>query len=202
LTRTLSRQALLRWSATGGAALLLPNGLPAGSGVQAASLDTPPDADLAYLRLLIGAELLAIDFHSRALASKRRLGTMASTVTRSLADEKEHNSTLARLLQNAGEAPATSGDLDFTYPRAGFASRASIARLGLRIETLLLGAYLGAIENVQTPALRLPIGQIAANEAQHVSALAPAAGRLRIGPAFPAALTMSVASSRLDAFES
>jgi ferritin-like protein len=202
LTRTLSRQALLRWSATGGAALLLPNGLSAGSGAQAASLDTPPDADLAYLRLLIGAELLAIDFHGSALASKRRLGTLAPTVTRSLADEKEHYSTLAQLLQNAGEAPATSGDVDFTYQRGSFASRASIARLGLRIETLLLGAYLGAIENVQTPTLRLPIGQIAANEAQHVSALAPAAGRLRIGPAFPAALTMSAVSTRLGAFES
>ena len=49
--------------------------------------------------------------------------------------------------------------------------RASILKLAAQLETLVLGAYLGAIENVQTPELRLPIGQIAANEAQHVGAV-------------------------------
>jgi Ferritin-like domain len=178
--------------------------LPGGASVsQAEAADAPPDGDLAYLRLLIGAELLAIDFQTHALASAtHRGGPLAPILRRSLADDRAHYTTLARLLRSAGQTPETSGDVDFTYPRGSFASRASIARLGLRIETLLLGAYLGAIENVQTPALRLPIGQIAANEAQHVSALAPAAGRLRIGPAFPAALTMSAVSTRLDAFES
>jgi hypothetical protein len=179
----------------------LPGGASALS-ARAAAVEAPPDGDLAYLRLLIGAELLAIDFQTRALAAKRRPGSLTATFARSLADEKAHYAALAGTLKDAGQSPATPGDVDFTYPRAGFASRSSIARLGLRIETLLLGGYLGAIENVQTPTLRLPIGQIAANEAQHVSALAPAAGRLRIGPAFPAALTMSAVSTRLDAFES
>jgi hypothetical protein len=198
VTAGLSRQALLRWGAAGGAALLLPGGASA----RAAASETLPDGDLAYLRLLVGAELLAVDFQTRALAAKARLGTLASIVHRALADEKAHYATLARLLQDAGETPATRGDVDFAYPRGSFASRAAIARLGWRIETLLLGGYLGAIENVQTSTLRLPIGQIAANEAQHLSALAPAAGKLRIGRAFPAALTMSAVSSRLDAFES
>jgi ferritin-like protein len=198
VTGGLSRQALLRWGAAGGAALLLPGSAAA----RTAAADTLPDADLAYLRLLIGAELLAVDFQTRALAATARLGTLAPTVRRALADEKAHYATLARLLQAAGEPPATPADVDFTYPRGSFASRTSIAHLGWRIETLLLGAYLGAIENVQTPSLRLPIGQIAANEAQHLSALAPAAGKLRIGRAFPAALTMGAVSSRLDAFES
>ena len=201
LASSLSRQALLRLGTAGGAALLLPGGASALS-ARAPATDTPPDGDLAYLRLLIGAELLAIDFQTHALAAKRRPGSLAATITRSLADDRAHYATLARLLQDAGQSPATRGDVNFTYPRGSFASPASIARLGLRIETLLLGAYLGAIENVETPALRLPIGQIAANEAQHVSALAPAAGRLRIGPAFPAALTMSAVSTRLDAYES
>jgi ferritin-like protein len=194
----LSRQALLRWSAVGGAALVLPRGASA----SAAPVDTPPDGDLAYLRLLIGAELLAIDFHRRALATKGRLGALGTTVMQSLTDERAHYATLGRLLQKYGQVPTTLGDVDFAYPRGSFASRRSIARLGWRIEGLLLGAYLGAIENVQTAELRLPIGQIAANEAQHLSALAPAVGKLRIGRAFPAALTMSAVSSKLDAFES
>jgi hypothetical protein len=202
VTSALSRTALLRWGAAGGASLLLPGGAAATAARAAAAADAPPDADLAYLRLLIGAELLAIDFQSRALAAKRRLGTLAPTIGRSLADEKAHYATLARLLSSAGQVAATSGDVDFTYPRGTFASRTSIAQLGWRIESLLLGAYLGAIGTVQTADLRLPIGQIAANEAQHLSALAPAAGKLRIGRAFPPALSMSAASARLDGFES
>jgi hypothetical protein len=201
ITSRLSRQALLRWGAAGGAALLVPGGASASASARAAAADTPPDGDLAYLRLLIGAELLAIDFQTRALAARRRLRAFASTLSRSLADEKAHYATLARFLKNAGQPAAALGDVDFTYPRGSFVSRVSIGRLGWRIETLLLGAYLGAIESVQTSELRLPIGQIAANEAQHLSALAPAAGKLRIGRAFPTALTMSTVSARLDAFE-
>jgi hypothetical protein len=198
--RGLSRRRLLRSSAAAGAALLLPARALATS--SAAAVDTPPDADLAYVRLLVGAELLAIDFQVRALAAKRPLRALRSTFSRSLADEKAHYATLAATLRSAGQAPATSGDVDFTYPHGSFASRASVALLGWRIETLLLGAYLGAIASVQTAELRLPIGQIAANEAQHLSALAPAAGKLRIGRPFPPALTMSAVSAKLDAFES
>jgi hypothetical protein len=40
------------------------------------------------------------------------------------------------------------------------------------VKTLSLGAYLGALENVQTPAYRLALAQIAANEASTVSAFA------------------------------
>ena len=55
-------------------------------------------------------------------------------------------------------------------------------KLAASLEDLTLGAYLGAVENVQTPQLRLPIGQIAANEAQHVSALAVARRAARDRP--------------------
>jgi rubrerythrin len=185
--QTLSRGSLV----AAGAALLVP-------GVARAA---PPDGDLAYLRLLVGAELLAIDFHTRALRTNR-LGSAASTFRRSLADERAHYAALGRLLTNAGQQPATGADVDFTYPRRSFASRETIGRLVWRIETLLLGSYLGAVQAVETPELRLPVGQIAANEAQHLSALAPLAGKLRIGRPFPTALTISAASAALDVFES
>jgi Ferritin-like domain len=191
---------LLKLGVGGGAGLFLTGG-SALTG-RASAADAPPDGDLAYLRLLIGAELLAIDFHTRALAARSRLGAAARTFARALADERAHYARLARLLQNAGQTPAGSGDVDFHYPRGAFATRRSIARLGWRIESLLLGAYLGAIESLETQELRLPIGQIAANEAQHVSALAPLLRQRAIGAAFPAALTMSTVSATLDGFES
>ena len=68
--------------------------------------------------------------------------------------------------------------------------------------TLALGAYLGAIENVQTPAARLALAQIAANEAQQLSALGPVAGRPTIGKAFAAALSIDAVSAALDEYES
>jgi hypothetical protein len=162
-----------------------------------------PDSDLAYLRLLIGAELLAIDFHARAIAARKKLGTaLTATFRRALADERAHYALLSKAIVAAGQPTTGPGDVDLTYPRGSFATRTSIARLGWRIESLLLGSYLGAVENVQTPELRLPVGQIAANESQHVSAVAPAAGKARIGRAFPAALSIEAASDALDAFES
>ena len=75
-------------------------------------------------------------------------------------------------------------------------------KLATSLETLTLGAYLGAVENIQTAQLRLPIGQIAANEAQHVSALADAAGKPIIGRPFAASLQIDAVSAALDAYES
>ncbi len=66
----------------------------------------------------------------------------------------------------------------------------------------MLGAYLGAAENVETAELRLPIGQIAANEAQHLGALEALEGRSVIGKAFAPALQIGSVSDALDEFES
>jgi Ferritin-like domain len=197
--RTLSRRGLVRLGAAGGAALLVPSS----RALAASSADEPrPDADLANFRLLIGAELLAIDFRARALAAGKLRGCAVATYRRSLADDRVHYATLAKLVRGAGEAPATAADVDFRYPRGSFGTARTISTLGWRIETLLLGAYLGAVETMQTPALRLAVGQIAANEAQHLSALAPFAGKPTIGRPFPSALAADAVSTALDVFES
>jgi hypothetical protein len=190
----MSRSQLLRWGAAGGGALVLWGPTRA--------LAAPPDGDLAYLRLLIGAELLAADFQARARASGKLGRASAAALRKMAADEKAHYAGLAQLLTAAGQAPLSADDVDFTYPKGSFASEASILKLAAQIEALVLGAYLGAVENVQTPELRLPLGQIAANEAQHVGALAVLAGRSAIGRAFAPSLSIDAASSALDAFES
>ena len=50
--------------------------------------------------------------------------------------------------------------------------------------------------------LRLPIGQIAANEAQHLGALEALEGRSVIGKAFAPALQIGSVSDALDEYES
>jgi hypothetical protein len=117
-------------------------------------------------------------------------------------DEKAHYARLAQLVTAAGQPPATAGDIDFSYPKGSFASQASVLRLAAEIETVVLGAYVGAIENVEEPELRLSIGQIAANEAQHAGAVAALRGRNVIGRAFAPSLQIDAASAALDRFES
>jgi rubrerythrin len=197
-----NRAELLRRGALGGGALLVSaSGLSAFAGT--ASAAAPPDSDLAYLRLLIGAELLGIDFQTHALASRKLHSKGAAALFRRLrADESAHYAKLAAVLTAAGQTPATSADIDFTYPQGSFRSQDSILKLAGRLERVMVGAYLGAAENVETPELRLPIGQIAANEAQHVGALEALEGRSVIGKAFAPALQIGDVSDALDQYES
>jgi hypothetical protein len=197
-----SRAELLRRGAVGGGALIVSaSGLTAFAGTAAAA--APPDADLAYLRLLIAAELLGVDFQTHALASRKLHTKGAAALFRKMReDENAHYAKLAAVMTAAGLTPATSADIDFSYPKGSFRSESAILKLAGRLERLLVGAYLGAAENVETPDLRLPIGQIAANEAQHVGALEALEGRSVIGKAFAPALQMGSVSDALDEFES
>jgi hypothetical protein len=190
-----NRAALLR---RGGA--LLVGGAALGLVQPAAA--AAPDEDLAYVRLLIGVELLAVDFQTQALASGKLDQSAQRVLKGILPQEKAHLTGLSVLVTNAGQVPATADDIDFTYPKGTFSSAAKLAKLTDTIESLSLGAYLGAVENVQTPAWRLPLGQIAASEAQHVAALAAAAGRPVLGRAFAPSLQIDAVSAALDAYES
>ena len=192
----------MRRGAVGGGALVLSGSVVAALAGRAAAA-TIPDADLAYLRLLIGAELLAADFQTQALASGKLSRQSATAIRKMAADEKAHYAGLAQLVTAAGQTPATADDIDFAY-REGHLRLGSVdPEAGRRRSRRSSSAtYLGAIENVQTPELRLPLGQIAANEAQHVGAVAALAGRHAIGRAFAAALSIDAVSAALDAFES
>jgi hypothetical protein len=201
VTATLSRDQLLRRGAVGGGAVVLSGSVIAALAGRAGAA-TVPDSDLAHLRLLVAAELLAADFQAQALASGKLSGRSTAVIRKMAADEKAHCTSLAQLVAGAGQVPATADDIDFSYPSGSFASEAAVLKLAAEIEALVLGAYLGSIANLQTAELRLPIGQIAANEAQHVSALAALGGRSVIGRAFAPSLRIDAASTALDRFES
>src|ERR1700751_4792841 len=123
-----SRAELLRRGAVGGGALLVSaSGMAGLAGRLSAA--APPDGDLAYLRLLIAAELLAIDFQTHALAShKLRHDGAAALIKKMRTDENAHYTKLAAELTAAGQTPATSADIDFTYPKGSFRTRASIVK--------------------------------------------------------------------------
>jgi hypothetical protein len=181
---------------------LLLTSAAAGSLTGSAAADAIPDGDLAYARMLVGAELLASDFYARAIASRRFSGDALKYLQRALFNEQEHDRTMSAVLSGAGQPPAVAEDFDFSYPKGSFASRAAVARLGVTLETVFLGAYLGAVDGFQTNGLKQPIARIAASEAQHLSMFSRLSGRDPIGISFPSPLTIDEASNAFDAFAS
>jgi hypothetical protein len=201
VTAGLSRAQLVARGFKGRAALLVA-GSAAGLSAGPASADVIPDDDLAYARLLVAAELLGADFYTRAISSKRFDGRAQASLRRARFNEREHYKSVAGILSGAGQTPAVAADFDFSYPRRSFASRTAIAKLGVTLETILLGAYLGAVGAVQTDALKQPLARTAASEAEHLGVLRQLAGGTPFELSFPEALTIEEASNALDAYTS
>jgi hypothetical protein len=174
----------------------------AGSGAGAAVAATLTDSDLAYVRLLVGAELLAVDFYTRAIASQRVGGSALGNLKHALANESAHYTSLSTVLAGSGQVAATAGDIDFTYPARSFASTEEIEKLGLVIETTMLGAYLGAVDGLQANMLKRPFAQIAANESEHLSVFSSELLGRPIGNAFASSYTIDDVSGVLGTFES
>jgi Ferritin-like domain len=195
------RTELLSGGARSAAGLLLAGSVFAAAPA-VAHADTPSDNDLAYARLLVTAELLALDFYSGAIASRHFSGPALTGLRRARADEAKHRDAAASVLLAAGQVPSVAEDVDFSYPGGSFASRASIARLGARLESLFLGAYLGAVEGYEANTLKQSAARAAASEAQHLSVFTADVRGQRFGPAFPPALTIDRVSNALDRFTS
>src|SRR5262245_30426880 len=105
----MSRGQLLARSAMGGATLFV-GGSALTPFVEAASADPLPSSDLAYARLLVGAELLAVDFYSQATAAANAGPSVAWYLKRALANEKDHYASVSQILSGAGLTPAVADD--------------------------------------------------------------------------------------------
>ena len=160
MTERLTRSDLLSGGVRTGAALLLAAG---GLGAFADTAGaTPPDdalgalpaGDLAYVRLLVASELLAIDFYTHALASRHLDRESADVMRLALANEQAHYTYLAGVMAGSGQVALTAADIDFSYPSGAFFTARSVTQLALTLERLALGTYLGAGGGVVTPALR------------------------------------------------
>jgi hypothetical protein len=165
-----------------------------------AAADPLSDNDLAIARLLVGVELLSIDFYLRAMNSGRFKPVGQKYLRAAFVNEVEHNRTVSEILIGAGYTPAAPGDFEFIYPKRTFSSRGGIATLGRELETVFLGAYLGAVSGIQAQALAQPLARIAASEAQHLSLWAFELGGHPVSAAFPAPLTIDQVSAALDQF--
>jgi hypothetical protein len=203
----LTRSQLFSSGVRGGAALVLAG---TGVGALAGSADAAPPlgatgalaGDLAYTRLLTSVELLLADYWNEAIACKHLSGQALANAKLLLINETEHYAYLAGVLTEVGLVPLTAADVNFTYPTGAFYTTAAVTRLAVTLETLALGAYLGAAGNLVNPVLALAVAQITANEAQHLSAVSREDGQPAFHDAFPDAMTIAEASDALDAYTS
>jgi hypothetical protein len=203
----LTRSQLFSSGARSGAVLALAG---SGLGALAGSAEAAPPSgstgalagDLAYARLLTVVELLLVDFWTEAIASKHLSGKALTSADLVLVNESEHYAYLAGVLTEVGLVPLTAADVNFTYATGAFYTTASVLGLAVTLETLALGAYLGAAGNVVNPVLQQAVAQITANEAQHLSVVSRGAGQPAFHDAFPAAMTISEASDALDTYTS
>ena len=197
-TPALSRTGFL---ARAGTALVLGvTGTDALAGRATAASGPLADLDLALARLAVGIELLAADFTAAAIDSKQFGGDELRVLRRTAFNEGEHLVAVSEILTGAGQTASTADDFDFAYPKGAFASRTSIAQLGVALETTSLRAYLGAVDAFTAGDLKTTAARIAASEAEHLSFFSRIANGRPVGVSFPAPLDYANASVALDPF--
>jgi ferritin-like protein len=189
----ISRAQFLSRGAKGGLALVAAGsifGLAEGTAFGAASAD----ADIA--KLAATAELLAIDFYTRAIDSKQLKGDELAYLAGARVNEQAHYAALKGVLKSA-----TPTGLKFKYPAKAFASRKSIGMLGEALETAFVGAYMGAVTSLQSNELKAVAAEIGACESRHLSVLTNiAAGAIVPAPDLPKVLTAKQATAAVGPF--
>jgi hypothetical protein len=191
-----SRAQFLSRGTKGGIALVAGGSLLAVTSGEAFA-ESAATSDVAIAKLAATAELLAMDFYTRALKSKKitkgdELGYMSSA----LSNEKAHYAALKGVLKGA-----TPAGVEFKYPAGAFASRMSIGQLGMALETAFVGAYMGAVTALKSNALKGVAAEIGACESRHLSVLSNiGANQIVPAPDLPKVLTAAQATAALKPF--
>jgi hypothetical protein len=188
---TIDRAQFLRMGAVG-----LGAGLLGRAGV--ASAQAPQGDDLGYLFFGATGEFVSGEFYSRA----RRARSVSGDLQRRLAEVRTaKRRQLAAFNLILGENDALLPD-DFrvVFPEGTFASARSIGRIGARIEAMLVGVYLSAVQDVLDPATRLVLGRALAYDAQQRAWMRQLRGAGENPTRMPRPLTLEEAGPTLDQF--
>jgi hypothetical protein len=195
VTQSISRANLLRR----GAALAVAGGA-VGVLADTALADPISDQDLAYVRLLVTAELLQSNFYTQAIAAAVASPGVAKYLTRALLNEQEHYQSVAGIVTGSGNVPAVASDINFSYPDGTFADEKSILKAAAALENAVVATYAGAMGGMVTNQFKTGIGQIAACEAQHASYVQTQMGGHPFWLSFPPSYTIQQASDAMNAY--
>jgi hypothetical protein len=163
---------------------------------QGSAFAATASGDVAIAKLAATAELLAIDFYTKAIASKQLKGDELSYLGGALGNEQAHYAALKGVLGSA-----TPKGLSFKYAANAFGSRKSIGTLGEALETAFVGAYMGAVTALKSNDLKGVAAEIGACESRHLSVLTNiAANGIIPAPDLPKVLTAAQATKALSPF--
>ena len=195
MTQSISRANLLRR----GAALAVAGGA-VGVLADTALADPISDQDLAYVRLLVTAELLQSNFYTQAIAASVASPEVTKYLKRAYLNEQEHYQSVAGIISGSGNVPAVSSDINFSYPDGTFADEKSILKAASALEGAVVSMYAGAMGGIVTNQFKTGLGQIAACEAQHYSYLQTQMGGNPFWLSFPPSFTIQQASDAMNAY--
>jgi hypothetical protein len=189
-----TRAQFLSRGAKGGLALVAGGallGLAEGPALGAAA------GDVAIAKLAATAELLAMDFYRKAIASKKLTNPAeAAYLAAALSNEQAHYAALKGVLGSA-----TPKGVKFQFPAGAFASRRSIGELGMALETAFVGAYMGAVTALKSNDLKGVAAEIGACESRHLSVLSNiGANTIVAAPDLPKVLNAKQATAALKPF--
>lgn len=191
----LDRGDFLRLGVGGLAGITAAGLLPAGARAQA---PTPADDDIAFLSLATVAERASRDFY-RAAQRQKATGLSAAErrhIGRVAAAKRAH---ILRINAALGAEAPLNGDFETVLPRGSVQTRARILRLGEQLETLLVRVYLNGVGYAEDPATRVLLGRLLTYDAQQLTWLRGAAGK--VSPAgLQGPIDLEPAAAQLDAF--
>jgi hypothetical protein len=193
----LDRGDFLRLGAGGLLAAAATGLVPATAGAQLPA-PTPQDDDVAFLSFATVAEAASRDFYRSAY---KQAGTGLSAAQRrhinKVASAKRAH--IVRINTVLGADAPLAGDFVTVLPKNSTATKARIAQLGEKLESLLVRVYLNGVAFAEDSATRLLLGRLLAYDAEQLAWL-----RGLTGHASPAGLLSPIdlepAADELDAF--
>jgi hypothetical protein len=138
------------------------------------ALATPSGADEAVLAGLAGLEDTAVQAYQAALAGGRLDAATASSAQRFLAHETAHRDRVNGLLGGAPPRPATANLV--AAVRKASTQNAVLAAL-VAVENAVVAGYSDAFGKLTDTGVLEALGEIMANEGQHLAVLRTAAGQ-------------------------
>jgi hypothetical protein len=193
----LGRGDFLRLGAGGLLAAVATGLVPATAGAQLPA-PTPQEDDVAFLSFATVAESASRDFYRSAFeqagtglsaAQRRHINKVASA-------KRAH---IVRINAILGADAPLAGDFVTVLPKNSTATKARIAQLGEKLESLLVRVYLNGVAFAVDPATRLLLGRLLAYDAEQLAWL-----RGLTGHGSPAGLLSPIdlepAADELDAF--
>jgi hypothetical protein len=169
-------------------------GLLAGPAAAALPAPKPTGDDVGYLSFGAVAELTSRAWYRRALTVPGFSAGERRRLTAAAGAKADH---LQRINAVLGADAILPGDFDASFPASAFASRASAAALGARIEDLLVSVYLTGAAFATDNATRLLLGRLLAFDAQQLAWIRGLTGRLPAG-GLPVPQTIEQAGTVLD----